>query len=394
MKSTIKQQKHVASQQLIKESNLKLIFKLINQYQPVSRAELANKTGLSPTTVSSLTEELINNEFVIETGIGESATSGRKPIMLEINCSGGYVASFEMILGGFILSVYDLKCNEISDKYFIVTDYNSIGEQMIGAIESHIESGNIDETKLLGICIGVPGLIDIENKRVISSTVVPVDENNDFYSVIKKRFNNSLIYLGNQSCFYAYAENIFGVDKQVNNLIFMDINVGIGAGIILNGQIFTGSFGFAGEIGHMTIDANGPKCKCGNKGCLEAMASIPAIIQIVKDKADNKYNEITIDLLVKEANSGDDLILQILNETSEKIAVALNNIINLFNPEMIVIGGDIIKFGDILLDEIKKRVLRKAFKNNLNNTKIIYSRLGKNAVTLGGARYVLDSFFK
>jgi len=402
-----KSEKHVANQQLVKETNLTLIFNLIYKYGPVSRAELANKTKLSPTTVSSLAEELLRSGMIMETGAGTTTTSGRKPIMLETNPNGGYVISVEMLENGFNCYLYDLKCSEICGGKFDISEYGLIGAEIAKVSEQILKKMNVREDKLLGICIGAPGLIDTENNRVISSTVIPIDEHNEFYNTLKARFANIPILLENESCLCAYAEKEFGTDGEIRNLVFIDvINAGIGAGIIINGSMFRGSFGLAGEVGHISIDLNGPKCKCGNRGCLEVVAGIPAMIQkvifaimsgretVVRDIINNDFNRIDIDIIKIAVEKGDQLIMEVLDEISYKLAAGINNVINLFNPQVIVIGGEILKIGNIFLEKLKNTLYSIELKPNVNRVVIKYSNLKGNTVTLGGSRFLLDNIFK
>lgn len=401
-----REDKQVASQQLIKETNRTLIFNLINKYGPVSRADLAYTTGLSPTTVSSLTEELIENEIIIETGEGSSATSGRKPIMLEVNPAGGYIASIELLTEGFIFHIYDLKCTPIISRKIDVNDYNNIGSEIVAAIEKELTALGINEEKLFGICLGVPGLIDIEKNLVATSTVVPMDENNNFYYRIKERYKDIQVLLGNESWFAAYAEKEFGPSKNIKNLVFIDINVGVGSGIILNDRIFTGSKGLAGEIGHMTIDINAPECKCGNKGCLEMMVSIPAIIEkvvsgmkqgkhtILKELAGNNPEKINIDAISKALYCEDMLVSGVIDNTAKILASGITNVINLLNPEEVVIGGEITKLGNVFLQKLKKHMKDIQLKPNKDSINLRFSSLKGNSVTLGGAKYTLDNIFE
>lgn len=398
--------RQTANQQLVKESNLSLMFNFIKKHESISRAELANITKLSPTTVSSLTEELLRDGFILETGSGNSTTSGRKPIMLEINSHGGYIVSIEMVPNMLKCFVYDLNCREVGGSSFNISNYSRVGELIANTIQTVLEECQLKEDKLLGICIGVPGLIDMENKRVISSTVIPLDEDNDFFNFVKNKFKDVPVMLGNESCFYAYAEKKFGTGRDVKNLIFIDINVGIGAGIILNGEIYTGSFGLAGEIGHMTIEMNGSKCKCGNRGCLEMYASIPAISQkiifgmmsgqktIIQKFIGSDYSKINADIIRLGLDNNDELVLQVIEETAQKLANGVNNIMNFFNPQVIVIGGEIVKLGEVFLNKIKLYLNDIALKPNIGKVEVQYSINYGNASTLGGAAYVLDNIFK
>ncbi|NMA96360.1 MAG: ROK family transcriptional regulator, partial [Clostridiales bacterium] len=391
------------SQQLIKESNLSLILKLIDSHEPISRAELAQMTKLSPTTVSSLIEELIEEGLVIETGEGKSETSGRKPIMLTIKSDGRYVICIDIVKEDFKCLIYDLKCNERADKTYSIKDYDNIGSEIAESIKENIELASIPEDKIIGICISIPGLIDEESKRVMS-TVIPIDEDNDFYEVIAERFDYP-VFLMNQSCLYAYAEKQFGSKEQIKNLVFIDINVGIGAGIITDGDIFNGAYGIAGEIGHMSLDINGTRCKCGNRGCLETIASIPAIFQnivfgimagretIIKDMIGNDYNSLTIEMIRRALDEGDEFIIELIDDIARKLAFGINNVVNILNPDFVIIGGRIRRFGMELLDRIKHHFHSIAFKSNRDKLTIKYSNIEKNAVGLGGARYTIDTTF-
>ena len=398
--------KQTANLQLVKETNLAMIFNLIYKQGSVSRAELAQKTKLSPTTVSSLIEELLRNDVVIETGAGKTTTSGRKPIMVEINSHGYYIISFEIVENGFYCSLYDLLCRKIEEQRYDIADFEGLGAILIETIEAILSRHGIQEKKLLGVSIGVPGLINHEECRVISSTVVPLREDNDFWYQIKRRFDDIPVFLENESYYCAYAEKEFGIIKDVRNLIFIDINIGIGAGIIMNGEMFRGTYGMAGEIGHVSIDLNGPRCKCGNKGCLEIMASIPAMVQkvifaimsgretVIKDVTGNDLNRININVIKYAIDNKDQLAMEIMDEIALKLAFGINNVINLFNPQVVVFGGEIIKMGDIFLNRFKEHLKSIALKPNANRIDIEYSSLVSNTVNLGGARYVLDNVFK
>lgn len=398
-----KKTRSVASQQLIKERNLSLVLKLIDRHEPISRAELAQMTKLSPTTISSLIEELIEEELVIETGEGKSETSGRKPIMLMIKPSGRYIVCIDIVKEDFKCLVYDLKCNEIVGDSYAIGNYDNIGMEIVDAINEQIDRATIPEEKIIGICVSIPGLIDEESKRVMS-TVVPIDEDNNFYEIVEEEFNHP-VFLMNQSCLYAYAEKQFGTEEKVKDLVFIDINVGIGAGILIDGDIFNGAHGISGEIGHMSLDINGNKCKCGNRGCLETIASVPAICQnimfgimagrdtVIKDMIDTDYNRLTIEMVRKALDKKDEFILEVIDDVAKKLAFGINNVVNVLNPECVVIGGEIIKLGDELMDRIKHYFYSIAFRSNKDKLVIKYSDIEENAVGLGGARYTIDATF-
>ncbi len=398
--------KQTANLQLVKETNLALVFNLIYRHGPVSRAELAQKTRMSPTTVSSLIEELLKNDIAVETGAGKTSTSGRKPIMVEINPCGGYVIAYEIVENGILGSLYDLLCRQVDEFHYEVTDFESLGTRMIEAAEKLIARHGIPEKKLLGFSIGFPGLINHMEQRVISSTVVTVGTGNDFCGRMRERFSGVPVFFENQSYFCAYAEKQFGIGENIQNLIFIDINIGIGAGIIVEGGMFRGTSGMAGEIGHISIDMNGPRCKCGNRGCLEIMASIPAMVQkivfavmsgrdtVIKEITQNDLNKINVDVISRAIKRNDGLATEIADEIALKLAFGINNVVNLFNPQVVVIGGEITKIGDAFLDRVREHLRSIELMPGMNRPELKYSYLKGNTASLGGARYALDNIFK
>ncbi|MDR3644911.1 MAG: ROK family transcriptional regulator [Clostridia bacterium] len=391
--------------QLIKETNLTLVFNMIYKHRSISRAQLAKITKLSPTTISSQVDELLQKRLVVETGTGEMGTSGRKPIMININENGYYVISIELMEGGFNCCLYNLLCKRVDARRFSAESYAHMGDDLIGAALQILELNQVSEDKLIGITLAAPGLIDYESHRIISSTVVAVDESNDFYDALQRRFQDIPIFLENESGLSAYAEKVFGTGSDAKNLIFIDVGIGIGAGILLNGNMFRGSFGLAGEIGHITIDINGPKCKCGSRGCLEIMASIPAMIQeivfammsgretVISEITQNDLNKINIDVIRYAISKQDALALEVMKENARKFAFGINNVINMFNPQAIIIGGEIAKLGPVYLEQVKQYLSDIELKPNVSGVAIRYSRLKDDATTLGGARYALDTIF-
>lgn len=364
-----------ANLKLVKQSNLTLVFNLINENQPVSRASIAHATGLSPTTVSSLVDELISENMVEETGMGKLSGSGRKPILLAVKRDGGCVAAVEIRDGGFNLEIFNLE--GVSVLYYSreITNYDDIGN----IIADEVSEKCREFGRLLGICVGVPGVIDKKTKRVLS-TLIPITRDNDFFNVIRSRFPDIKVKLGNESSFCAYIEKT--QKKEIHSLVYIDINIGIGAGIILDDRIFTGAFGNAGEFGHISVDINGEKCKCGNYGCLEGLANVPAICRAA---GVSKLTEI---------DTSDDKNIEKLRGVCRYLASGINNIINMINPEAIVIGGAISRLGETFLAEIKKELAPIMFAADMERFSLEFSSVDGNPVTRGAGRYLLDRIFE
>lgn len=389
-----------ANLQLVKMSNLSLVFGLIHQHEKISRAELAHITGLSPTTVSALVDELIIDAMILEVGIGETTVSGRKPIMLEINPSGGYVFGIELTAEGFSVALFNLKGNCVEEITQNIEDYDMLCNILLDVIESTTQAYFEDDKKLLGICIGVPGVIDKAAERVISSTVIPISGCNDFFNAVRRRYPYIPVKMGNESCFCAYSEKV-ALERDVHSLIYIDIDVGIGAGIILDDKIFTGAFGNAGELGHVSIDYNGPQCKCGNRGCLETLANVPVIKEQIQSRLEiGSYESkltgenLSLSLIKQALEAGDKLAQEVVSEICMRLAVGINNMINMMNPEAIILGGKITELGDEFLRILRKKIEKVSFAPNIKKLIIAYSAVSGNAVTRGGARYLLDGIFQ
>ena len=364
-----------ANLKLVKQSNLTLVFNLINENQPVSRASIAHATGLSPTTVSSLVDELILENMVEETGMGKLSGSGRKPILLAVKRDGGCVAAVEIRDGGFNLEIFNLEGVSVLYCNREITDYGDIGN----IIADEVSEKCREFGRLLGICVGVPGVIDKKTKRVLS-TLIPITRDNDFFNVIRSRFPDIKVKLGNESSFCAYIEKT--QKKEIHSLVYIDINIGIGAGIILDDRIFTGAFGNAGEFGHISVDINGERCKCGNFGCLEGLANVPAICRAAGVSK------------LREIDTLDEKSIEKLRGVCRYIASGINNIINMINPEAIVIGGEISCLGEPFLSEIKKELAPIMFAADMERFSLEFSSVDGNPVTRGAGRYLLDRIFE
>ncbi len=400
--------KITANLQQVKAVNQKVLFNLIYQYAPLSRADLTAKTQLSPTTVSSLVDELIKRGLVVNKGTKKTQASGRKPMMLEIAPLGGYVMSAELLCEGVYIAVYDVFCHEIGSIMEPIQDYADAGRCIIQAVAQLLEKFHLPEQRLWGLCLGVPGLIDPKRGVVTNSTIIPIHEDNLFLHMIRSHFTNIPVVLENESSLSAYAEKEIGNNAGLRNLIYIDINVGIGSGIIFDGRLLRGSDGLAGEIGHLSVDLNGPKCLCGNRGCLERMANVPALIQRVvygmmsgrptkiTALTGGDYNRINIHVLREAALDHDELTLEAIDETARILAAGISSVLNLLNPQAVILGGDMTELGDILLSRIDHYVSQSALKASVGGKagNIYYSQIKGNAATLGGAKLLLDNLIK
>lgn len=388
------------SQQLIKETNIRRVFKLVSLSEGISRAELANRTGLSPTTISSLADELISAGFILEAGPGEKPTSGRKPIMLKVNPTGGCIVSADLREDGYFLEVFNLTGKSVIEEFVSITDFSKLGESLIKKIGDILKTAGYKKEDLLGISIGAPGIIDRKKGVIISSTIMPINKKNNFHKEICEVYPGIIVELINESSLSAYAEKEFSkATKDTDNLIYIDIHTGIGAGIIINGMMYEGSGSLAGEFGHISVDVNGPLCKCGSRGCLETLASIPALIADIEGDSgfpkkypnagsvSDKFKLIADEYRLK-GNFSEEVGIM-----AKYIAYGINNAVNLLNPGAVIIGGRAAELGENFLKEIKKTIKTIGLEGN-RNTRILLSDFKGNPVTAGGAKYIFNTILR
>jgi len=390
----------------IKEKNLSVLFSYIYHNSPISRAKLAKKIKLSPPTVSALVDEMLEIDIIREVGTANTSTSGRRPMMLDINPEGGYIVIVELVKKGFILTLNNLLCQPVRSERVNLPDFNNLGNEAVNAIISVVESENIPTSRLLGIIISAPGVIDHAANRIITSLSLDINRENCFYDIIQSYFRKVPVILHKKASFCAYAEKWSGPMLEIKNMVYIIVGEsgGVGAGLLLNGEVYNGG-GNAGEIGHMSIDVNGYPCFCGNRGCLEKYVDVNTIYQrfihamlsgrktSLSKHIGGDLNKINIDAISKCLEEGDPVALEIIDDVAQKFASGLNNIINTLNPELIVIGGIYPKLGSKMLESIREHVSSIWFSSGLENTEIRYRRREYDDIAFGGAMYFIDKIF-
>lgn len=264
-----------------------------------------------------------------------------------------------------------------------------------------LSAKKLESSQLLGIGIAAAGIIDSDKGKVISSPNLPGWHEVPLRDAVEQRFGIP-VYLGNDATLAALGEWRFGLKKGIANLIYITVSTGIGGGIIADGKLYTGVCGVAGEIGHMTIDINGPKCNCGNIGCWETLASGTALareaVKQIREGAKTSIIELVngdiskIDAKVVDlaAKQGDELAKELISRLGYYLGVGLVNLVNIFNPELILIGGGVAKTGDLLLQPAIKVVKERAFSTPANAVKIKPALLGDDSGLLGAAAFVLE----
>jgi len=273
--------------------------------------------------------------------------------------------------------------------------------RIFSAIDHLLSQRNINLSQLGSISIAAAGAIDFEKGLVTSSPNLPGWHDVSLRDIVKKKYKVNT-FLINDASAAALGEQHFGAGQGINNLIYLTVSTGIGGGIIINGRLYSGASGSAGEIGHTTIDVNGPRCDCGNIGCLEVLVSGTAVAKeairritqggrsSLIEAVGGKIENITAEEVSIAAQEGDSLASEVILKAATHLGVGLANIVNIFNPEMIIIGGGMVKMGDILLNPARRIVKERAFQLPAQAVRIVPAQLGGDAGVLGAAAFAFQ----
>ena len=253
-----------------------------------------------------------------------------------------------------------------------------IKKNIFKSIYKVLEKTDIKIEKIKSIGIGSPGPLNVEKGIIYESANLPI-KNMEIVDLIEKETGINT-YLQNDANTAALGEKVFGAGKEADDLLYITISTGVGGGIIINGKIYYGHTGNAGEIGHMTVDPTGPKCGCGNYGCLESFSSGTAIKNMAKNAVENdestlikklaKDQKLSAKLVAKAAAKGDQKALDIFAKAGYYLGIGIANLVNIFNPEMIILGGGVLKAKEYFLDRAKEEFKKRALKAPADIVKI------------------------
>ncbi|MEG6568895.1 ROK family transcriptional regulator [Thermoanaerobacterium thermosaccharolyticum] len=390
-------------QLLIKQINKSIVLNTIRKKGIISRADLANITGLNKSTISSLVDELIKDGFVEEEGPGESK-GGRKPIMLMINSLAGCIIGIDLDVNYILVILTDILANILWQKRInlkIGENKEDIICKIIDLIDEAISNSPKTVKGILGIGIGVPGITDYKRGIVLKAPNLKW-ENVELKKIIEEKFNLK-VYIDNEANTGAIGEKWFGAGKNARNFVYISAGIGIGTGIIINNELYRGSGGLAGEMGHMTIDINDHLCSCGNRGCWENYASEKSLFNFIKEKLESgekdeylnvdNIDRLDINDIAGFAEMGSSLAKISIEEISRNLSIGIVNIVNTFNPDLVIIGNTLSGIGDYLLNTIREYIDSKCLVSRYNNVAVEISKLGMLDRAIGAVTLVISELF-
>jgi predicted NBD/HSP70 family sugar kinase len=373
-----------ATHQLTKTHNSRLVLKAIYDQRQISRADISRITSLTRTTVSDLVTELQGKGLVEEIGYGRSR-GGRSPILLSVIDDARHLIGIDLEndeLRGAVVNLRNEIVSTVSQPLL-----SREGDEALMLVYELVDKLIATTDKpLLGIGVGTPGLVDAINKVVLRAVNLnwrgmPLGD------LLQERYNLP-VYVANDSQLAALAQYMFGGNKYESNLVVVKVGTGIGAGLILDGRLFHGDGFGAGEIGHISVVENGQQCRCGNLGCLETVASTPAIIKSASASAQSA--ELTLEALQVAFASGDAAATQAVLEAGRCLGIAAANLVGTLNVHRIVFLSQLARFGTPLLDAIRQEMTRRVLPTLTQDTEIELIDLRPEMVILGASALLMS----
>ncbi|MFH1908168.1 MAG: ROK family transcriptional regulator [Chloroflexota bacterium] len=375
--------------------NRSIVLNVIKTYGPIARVEVARRTGLSPATVTGITAELIDEDLVFEKDMGDSS-GGRRPILLAINPSGGYVIGIKLTETQAIGALTDLEATVIVKRTDNLhgRDPEMIVKQLSLLVSELLQKAGLPKKKLLGVGVGLAGIVDSEQGMLRQSPFfgwrdLPLGE------MLQAQVRVP-VYVDNDVNTLTLAEMWFGGGQGIDSFLIVTVGRGVGLGIVVNGQFYRGARGGAGELGHTVIDPEGPTCECGKHGCLEAYVGDPGLVRMATEAVNR--GEIpgpitSMSDLLTQAQADEAGAHAVFARAGDILGQGIANLLNIFNPQKIIISGEGTRAGDLLFGPMRESIANHVMPGLASDTSIQIDAWGDDAWARGAASLVLRQLF-
>lgn len=376
--------------QWMKSVNKSIILNKVRTEGPISRAQIAKVTKLTPPTVSSNVRELIEQGIVKESVLGKSQ-GGRKPTMLLIDNKAFYVIGVDAGSRKFDFILADLGgnvINQTSRELVLPITNDKLIATLKDGIRGIFQQAQVAKEKIVGIGVAMHGVVDVDTGTALFAPNIGLVDI-PIKAELEQTFDLD-IKVENDARAMALGESWFGNHGEIDSMLVVNIGRGVGAGVIIDGKLYHGAQDLAGEVGHMTIDINGPRCTCGNKGCLQTFITGPAIAEHARQSSDQGLTGADV---YEQALAGNEQCIHVLEETGNKIGIGLTNLIHIMNPDKVVLGGGVTKAESFILPNIRKTIMARALTPLAKKTEVVIGHLGDSATIIGAATLILIDIF-
>jgi predicted NBD/HSP70 family sugar kinase len=369
---------------LIRRINTAIVLECVRNESPLSRARISERTGLNKATVSSLVAHLIEAGLVSEIGTGESS-GGRKPVMLLFNAGAGYAVGIDVGVNYIRGLLTDLAGEPVARRETKIArrSPDEVLPVLYDVIGGLIASAPPSRYGIVGIGIGVSGIVDDGGTILFAPNLewrnVPLGR------LVEERFRLTCV-IDNEANAGAAGELRYGAGRGVSDQIYVSVGIGIGTGIIINRELYRGKSGFSGELGHMSIEANGRRCSCGNLGCWELYASEKSLLEHGEPYA-------SFEAAAAAAGRGDQQAARLLETIGGYLGIGIANIVNVFNPEAVILGNRICIAEPFVRGAIEREIERRTQVYHRDGMRLLFAELGEHSAVRGAAGYAISRFF-
>jgi len=388
----------------LKEINKKNILKIVIEMGPISRIDISRQLKISRPTTSAYIGELIEENIIEEIGKGDSTPSGgKKAVLLQFNGRAGYILGVMIGVKTIRIALTDLVSNIIEIIKIPTEEWfgpDAVIDKLVKNLKKIIRTSKVNKEEIIGIGIGATGLVDSKKGLVIFSPNLDGWNNIKLKEIVEEKIGLPT-FIENECRVQAIAEKKYGLAKDVKNFVCVETGTGIGTGVFIDNKLVVGDKGMAGEVGHIITDLAGDRmCHCGNTGCLETLCSISSLIEdIMADiRKSGKFvdyggRKLKMEDLYRLYEHSDKIVTGNVEKNAEYLGIGISNTIKMFNPELIIIHGEIIKFGNKYLSKVKGSVSKNTFPKVKDNYNIQFSKLGENVGLIGATSIVFDNIF-
>ncbi len=379
------------------------IIEYLYKMGPTSNPDIARYTKMSSPTITKLVQELIDLGIIIDMGVGESI-GGRKPNLFGINPNARYIVGVDIDCRMVKLGIFNLANEAVSEivTYFgNVKDKNKMFTELFSRLDDLLENSHLNKEAFLGIGVSIPGLINSKTGQTYKD--VRIDE-----KTLEELFRDHYklpVIMDSDSRVMAIGEQAFGFAKNKKDVLCLNICDGIGLGMILNGSVYHGKSGLAGEFGHINVVKDGNLCTCGKYGCLETVASGTALIEqaqqgikkgnasLISEIVNDNLDDIHVSDIIEAVNKGDIFAIEIINKLGHFLGEAMASLVHIFNPEMIIIGGKVALAEDYLINPIQNTLNKYTISHIKKDTIVVTSELEERVKLLGSVAMVMNQVF-
>ncbi|WP_431813586.1 ROK family transcriptional regulator [Kocuria sp. cx-455] len=374
------------SQTSLRVANQRRVIQAMRTLGTTTQATIARETALAPSTVSSIVHEMVIAGVLAM----DSSHGGRRGQLVRFSDDVGFVVGLDVGHRHLTVAVADLNHNVRARQRFDLPHGHAMAEVLDTAdstLTSMVRKLKLSRAKLLAAGLTLPAPVDLEGRVVSAGAILPAWADTDVRAAASTRLGLP-VTVENDANAGAVGEFAQGRGRGARNMAYIKVSHGVGAGLILNGRLFRGATGSAGELGHMTLDEQGDVCRCGNRGCLETFISSEAVLGLM---ATTRGPDFTVSDLVDTALAGDIGCARVIGDTGRTLGTTVANLCNIINPELVIVGGELARAGDLLLEPLREIVSRYGVQGCTRELTISAAELGPEAHLTGALIMALEN---